>query len=161
MRRSARMGGAFLAAAVALFGTPLPANTQSQAAAPGTLASGEATYRAHCAACHDHPDQSRALAKDVLGQMRPDIIDYALTDGKMKPMGAGLKPADRSALIAYLTGKQKEEVTVDWALQMRCPGDRKSVDLSGLAPVTTFGFDQHNTRTLTSKLAGLSKADLS
>jgi len=149
--------GTVVALMAAGWASTLSLHAAAQSPAP---AGGAATYQARCAACHDHSDQSRAPARDVLAQMRPASIDYALTDGKMKVMGAGLSPADRAALIAYLTGGQAAAVA-DWTQGMTCPAERRRVDLSGPAPVTTFGFDLHNTRTLTARQAGLTRADLS
>jgi polyvinyl alcohol dehydrogenase (cytochrome) len=128
-----------------------------------TSTPGEALYQGHCAACHDHPVETRALAKDVLAQMPPERIESALTEGKMKPMAAGLSATDRAAIIGYLTGKSMAAATpkADWAAGMMCPADRRAVDLSGPAPITGFGFDHHHTRTLTAKQAGLTKAGLS
>ncbi|MDP9103347.1 MAG: cytochrome c, partial [Pseudomonadota bacterium] len=131
--------------------------------AAATSTPGETLYQARCAACHDHPAETRALAKDVLAQMPPERIESALTEGKMKPMAAGLSATDRAEIIRYLTGKSMAAATLkaDWAAGMMCPADRRTVDLSGPATVSTFGFDRHNTRTLTARQAGLTKAQLS
>lgn len=147
-------------------GMGLAAHALAQTPAPSAAGKspGEAVYQARCAACHDHPVETRAPAKDVLGQIPPATINYALTEGKMKAMGAGLDAADRSALISYLTGKSPAATTTpaaDWTEKMMCPVARRTVDLTGPAPITTFGFDKHNTHALTARQSGLTKAGLS
>jgi len=89
-----------IALAAILLGFALPRAGQTQP----TPLPGEAIYNSHCAACHDHPETSRAPPKSTLGQMPAATIDYALTEGKMKAMGAGLSEAERGQLIGYLTG---------------------------------------------------------
>jgi polyvinyl alcohol dehydrogenase (cytochrome) len=135
---------------------------QSQSS-PTASGPGAALYQSRCGACHDHPEQTRAIAKDVLAQMPPESIEAALAEGKMKPMAAGLSAMERGEIIRYLTGKTPSAATAqaDWAAGMMCTADRRTVDLSGPAPITGFGFDRHNTRTLTARQAGLTKADLS
>jgi polyvinyl alcohol dehydrogenase (cytochrome) len=43
---------------------------------------------------------------------------------------------------------------------MTCPSARKAVNLKGPATIATFGFDRANTRNLTARQAGLTKAQL-
>jgi polyvinyl alcohol dehydrogenase (cytochrome) len=123
---------------------------------------GEAIYAAHCAFCHDHPDATRAPPKLALQTMAATAIDFALTEGKMKAQGSGLNDVERGQLIRYLTsGRTAASTQDDWSAGMMCPADRRAVDLSGPAPVTTFGYDKRNTRNLTARQAGLTKAQLS
>ena len=140
------------------------------ASAQGTQASpagppsdpGEAIYQSHCAACHDHSDTSRAPTRAALGQMRPQAIEFALTQGKMKGPGSGLTNETRAQLIKYLTGGVSAATATDaWADKMMCPANHRVVDLTGPATVSTFGYDKSNTRALTAAQAGLSKAQLS
>ena len=140
------------------------------ASAQGTQASpagppsdpGEAIYQSHCAACHDHSDTSRAPTRAALGQMLPQAIEFALTQGKMKGPGSGLTNETRAQLIKYLTGGVSAATATDaWADKMMCPANHRVVDLTGPATVSTFGYDKSNTRALTAAQAGLSKAQLS
>jgi polyvinyl alcohol dehydrogenase (cytochrome) len=151
-----RLGWIF---AAALWTAPVVALAQPAAGATAEHP-GAAVYQQHCAACHDHPEQTRALARAVLGQMPAASIDYALTQGKMKPMAAGLSDTERASLIGYLTGGKSAVAAADWTVGMTCPAARP-INLAGPASVTTFGFDKANTRTLSAKQAGLTKSQLS
>ncbi len=147
-----------VALAAILLGWAVPRAALAQAGP----APGEAVYNNHCAACHDHPETSRAPAKSSLGLLPAAAISYALTDGKMKAMGAGLSDAEREQLIGYLTsGKGPVSAQDDWSEKMMCPMNRRAIDLHSPAPITTFGYDRRNTRSLTARETGLTKADLS
>lgn len=129
------------------------------AAAAADVHPGQAVYQANCAACHDNPEQTRSPAKSTLSAMSYQSLDFTLTKGKMKVQGAALTDTTRAQLINYLTGKST--ATDDrWTQAMACEGPRAKVDLSKPASVATFGFDAANTRTLSAKQAGLTKADL-
>ena len=170
-RRMPRPRSSALAAALGLAGlvmgvvaivlAPLRQAAQAQSAP----VSGEATYDSHCAACHDHPDATRAPPKSALQSLPPDTINFALTAGKMKAQGSGLSVGDRAQLVRYLTGGRAAasagSAEDDWSARMMCPAGRRDVDLAGPAPVTTFGFDRGNTRSLTAAQAGLTKDQLS
>jgi polyvinyl alcohol dehydrogenase (cytochrome) len=145
-----------IAAVVTLLG--LAHGALAQAVNPA--AAGEAIYKTRCAACHDNPETSRAPSKATLSAMRPQTIDFALTQGKMKAMGAGLTDDQRAQLIGYLTGGQAA-ANDEWAGKMMCPAARRAVDLRGQSAVAGFGYDELNTRTLTARQAGLTKAQLS
>ena len=152
------MSALVAAVCVALL-TPASAGAQAR-----DVGGGEAIYTARCAACHDHQDATRAPARSALSMMAPSEIDYALTEGKMRAQGAGLTDGERSQLIRYLTGAQAVVAvapTDTWSARMTCPADRAAIDLTTPAPVTGFGFDRRNTRSLTARQAGLTKAQLS
>jgi len=74
---------------------------------PPPAPDGAALYRQHCASCHENPDPStsRAPIRGFLAMRGPEAIYSALADGVMKPMAAGLGPADLDAIALYLTGK--------------------------------------------------------
>ncbi|HVY87607.1 MAG TPA: c-type cytochrome, partial [Hyphomonadaceae bacterium] len=123
-------------------------------------ASGEALYQGNCAQCHDHTDQTRAPARDALKAMSFQFVNYTLTSGKMKDMGAKLTPEQRGTLVGYLTGRGGQ-ANDDWAKAAMCAPDKRAVDLSGQVVSSHFGFDRNNTRTLSAKQAGLTKTQLS
>ena len=127
------------------------------------FSTGEAVYNKNCAMCHDHPDASRAPPKSTLNAMTAGSIKYALTEGNMKAYGAGLSEAERTQLIRYLTfGRTDFTPTKDeWSAGMMCPADRRDAAVAGSAPVSDFGFNLDNTRSLTAEQAGLTKAQLS
>ena len=144
--------------AIALWSLGFAASAQT-ASAPMP---GEAIYKTHCAACHDNPETSRAPAKTTLNAMRSEAIDFALTQGKMKAMGASLSDAERGQLISYLTGGAATAAAADdWAGKMMCQASHRGVDLHAPATVAGFGFNDSNTRTLSARQAGLTKAQLS
>jgi polyvinyl alcohol dehydrogenase (cytochrome) len=144
------------AAAIAVtMGFVAPAAAQTALPHPG-----QAVYRTNCAACHDNPEASRAPARSTLSAMSYQALNYALTLGKMQAQGAGLTDETRGELINYLTGRST--ATLDaWSGAMMCQGARRTVDLKGPATVATFGFDARNSRTLTARQTGLTKAALS
>ena len=128
------------------------------AAAAGAALPGKAVYEKSCASCHDHPE-TRAPAFDTLRGMRYGSIHFALTEGKMQVQGAALTAGERASVIDYLVGRG----TVDdsWVEKMRCPADRRAIDLKPPATVASFGFDRQNHRHLTRQQAGLATADVS
>ena len=150
-----------IAAAMALWSFAGGASAQ-MAGGPSPDAGGEATYKSHCAACHDNAEASRAPSKATLNAMRPEAIDFALTQGKMKAMGASLSDAQRAQLIAYLTGgATTAAASDDWAGKMMCAAGHRAIDLHAPVTVADFGYDLSNTRALTARQAGLTKAQLS
>jgi polyvinyl alcohol dehydrogenase (cytochrome) len=123
---------------------------------------GATLYQNNCAACHDHPETTRALPRETMAMMPAATIIFALTEGKMKVQGASLSEADRNVLVGYLTGGHGPISNKDeWSQSMMCAADRLVVDLKGPATVTTFGYDLANTRVLNARQAGLTKAQLS
>jgi polyvinyl alcohol dehydrogenase (cytochrome) len=143
-----------LLAAFALAAAAAPAFAQVPVPHPG-----QPLYRQHCAACHDHPDETRAPTKATLEAMSVQTLTYALTNGKMRTQGAGLTDETRGQLINYLTGKTGATVE-QWSQAMACDARRSAAPLTGAATVSTFGFDARNTRVLTPAQTGLTKAKL-
>ena len=97
-------GPAASAAAVAPPETPAPAAAPQQVAATG-VHPGEAVYKQACATCHDNPEATRSPSRDNLKGMSFQFVNYALTQGKMKDMAAGLTPEQRGAVVSYVTGR--------------------------------------------------------
>lgn len=129
------------------------AQTASQMPHPG-----QAVYRVHCAACHDAPETSRAPAKSTLAAMNYQSLSFALTKGKMQAQASGLTDETRGQLINYLTG-QTTQTAETWSKAMACPGSAP-VDLKAAPAIATYGFDARNTRTLSARQTGLTKARL-
>jgi polyvinyl alcohol dehydrogenase (cytochrome) len=149
-------------AAATVLGLMTSALVQPQAVSAQPAANpGEAIYNSTCASCHDNPEASHAPAKASLKSMNFQGLEYTLTEGKMKPMAAGLSDAQRGQLINYLTGQGGPAAATDWTTAMMCPAGHAGVDLKSSPTITTFGYDKANTRTLTAKQAGLTKAELS
>jgi hypothetical protein len=89
------------------------------------------------------------------------FVNYALTNGKMKDMAAGLSADQRAAVVSYVTGRDTTK-TPDWTPNLKCTGARAAVELEGpdAATATHFGYDWRNTRKLTAKQAGLTTAQM-
>ena len=121
---------------------------------------GQAVYRANCAACHDNPEQTRSPAKATLSAMSYQVLSFALTKGKMQAQAATLTDTDRGDLINFLTGRSTASLD-NWSKAMMCDASKAPVNLKPAPSVSTYGFDARNTRTLTAKQAGLTKAGLS
>ncbi len=146
---------------MALIGTAIfmwaPHAALAEASSPGAT-----LYQNNCASCHDHPESTRALPRDTMAQMPAATIIFALTEGKMKVQGATLSEADRNTLVGYITGGHGPISNKDeWSQGMMCAADRRVADLKGPATVSTFGYDLSNTRVLSARQAGLTKAQLS
>jgi len=140
--------------------TPAPAHDIAPAPQQAALDGhpGEGVYKQFCAACHDQPEATRSPALATLKQMSLQFINFSLTQGKMKAQGAVLSDAQRAQVVNYLTGAKPPSNA--WTAGMMCDAARMPVDLSGEAAITHFGFDAHNTRALTAKQAGLTKAQI-
>ncbi len=119
---------------------------------------GGAVYKQYCAACHDQPEATRSPALATLKQMSLQFLNFALTEGKMKAQGATLSAEQRAQVVNYLIGSKPPADS--WTSAMMCDAARMPVDLTGGPTITNFGFDKHNTRSLTAAQAGLSKAQL-
>jgi polyvinyl alcohol dehydrogenase (cytochrome) len=152
--RAPRIAGAVVGTAIFFFA---PYSVFAEASSAGAT-----LYQNNCAACHDHPETTRALPRDTMAQMPAASILFALTEGKMKVQGAALSEADRNTLVGYLTGGHGPISNKDeWSQNMMCAPERRVVDLKGPATITTFGYDLFNTRVLTARQAGLTKVQLS
>jgi len=148
---------AWVAGAVAAFATAAAA-AQEPLTPPPAGHPGEAIYKVACAGCHDNPEQTRAPAKATLARMRYQTINFALTKGIMRDQAAGLSDQARAQLIDYITGRPRETAET-WSRALACTGARAKVDLA-VPTVATFGFDVRNSRNLTARQSGLSKAKL-
>jgi polyvinyl alcohol dehydrogenase (cytochrome) len=147
-----------LAPRAAMAQTPAPTVNLGGPAGPADPSHpGKALYDKHCAACHDHPQETKSVPFESLRGMRHGTLHYTLTRGKMKLQASTMNEKQLGTLLDYLVGRK---ITDDsWIGRMRCPADRRAVDLKPPASVAGFGFDQRNTRALTREQAGLATAD--
>jgi polyvinyl alcohol dehydrogenase (cytochrome) len=157
MKRVGVLAAAALAASLMFVGGA----SAQQAAQPANALPhpGQALYRQHCAMCHDNAEATRSPSKANLEAMSYQTLNFALTQGKMQAQGAGLTDETRGQLINYLTGKTTKSAET-WSKAMACTGARLAVDLKTAPSIATFGFDARNTRTLSAKQTGLTKAGL-
>ncbi len=175
LSKAALFGAAALTLASCMAGPPPVADTIAPAEAPSAAAPshdiappaqqaslaghpGEAVYKTYCAACHDQPEATRSPAMSTLKQMSLQFINFSLTQGKMKAQGAMLSDEQRAQVVNFLIGAKPPSDS--WTSAMMCDAARMPVDLSGAAAITNFGFDMHNTRSLTAEKAGLTKAQV-
>ena len=72
--------------------------------------SGEEVYKQACAACHDNAEATRSPSRDNLKGMSFQFVNYALTNGKMKDMAAGLTADERAAVgeLCHRTRHQQD-----------------------------------------------------
>ncbi len=135
------------------------APTQVAAVSPPGVHPGEAIYKQYCGACHDQPEATRSPAKDTLKAMSFQVLNFALTEGKMKTQGAALNAEQRAQVISYLIGRDTSNQNA-WTQAMMCPDNRRGYK-AGAATVAGFGFGHTNTRSMTASQASLSRAQMS
>src|SRR5690606_10016020 len=68
-----------------------------------------------------------------------------------------LSDEERASLIDYLVGVAPTQDA--WIADMMCPDNTRAVDTGAPVSVSTFGFDKHNHRHLSSAQAGLETED--
>ncbi len=95
---------------------------------------GERIYKDNCAGCHDIPG-SGAPALSTLKSLRPPVLGFALTKGKMATQGRALKGYDMNFLIGWLTREQKP--LTEWRSKVMC--EDRTVDTSGERYLTKWG----------------------
>ena len=130
------------------------------ACASGAMAQdapGKAIYEATCAACHDHPETSRAPSRASIRAMRPSSVEYHMTVGYMRTQAKGLNADQRKELTDWLSSGQPDNS--GWLQRAQCKGPAARIDAGAKPTVATWGIDQHNTRAETAAQAGLTKAD--
>ncbi|HET9161234.1 MAG TPA: PQQ-binding-like beta-propeller repeat protein, partial [Caulobacteraceae bacterium] len=62
-------------------------------------------FATKCASCHENPSSDRVPSRAAISAGGPDNLVRALTEGPMKPMAAGLSPAEIDQLALFVTGK--------------------------------------------------------
>jgi polyvinyl alcohol dehydrogenase (cytochrome) len=103
---------------------------------------GARVYLARCASCHDHP-QNNIPPRASLVYRSPETVHYALTEGLMKPMAAGLTADEIRELVLLLTGREARPQGDIMANACRKPGARLRIDREDW---TTTGGNPGNTR---------------
>jgi len=103
---------------------------------------GAQVYLAKCAACHDHP-QNNIPPRASLIYRTPESVQYALTEGLMKPMAAGLTAGQIRDLVLLLTGREARPQGDIMANACRKPGSRVRI---GREDWTSTGGNPENTR---------------
>lgn len=132
-------------------------NLGGPATPPDPAHPGKALYDQHCAACHDHPVETKSVPFATLRGMRHGTLHYALTQGKMKLQAAPMDERQLGSLLDYIAGRQVLDES--WIGRMQCGPGRSRVDLRGEVTVGHFGFGDGNHRALTRAQAGIATAD--
>lgn len=119
---------------------------------------GAQVYRTHCAACHD-AGVGRAPQRYNLGDMTPEAIRHALTDGAMKPQGSALSPEQKDQVAEYLSGRKLGGAQAEAALN-KCTGAAARFDLGEPPAFTGWGLDPAGTHAIPAATSGLNKGNV-
>jgi len=104
--------------ALVFFAFTISSGVQAQTASSNT--EGEGLYRERCATCHE-AGVPRAANRAGLASLSADKVRSALTDGLMRTQAAGLTPAQRDAVVHFLTDGNTSPVAAP-SVQTACPG---------------------------------------
>lgn len=92
----------FAAGAAALL---LAGSALAQEGAPPPT--GAALFETRCKSCHEPPVPRAPSREQLRGRSNQEIVE-ALSNGIMKPMAAGLSPADMISVAAFITGRNAQ-----------------------------------------------------
>jgi len=119
---------------------------------------GAQLYRANCAACHD-AGVGRAPQRGNLGDMTPEAIHHALTEGAMKPQGSALSAEQKVQVAEYLSGRKFGASTAEGALN-KCTGAAAQFDLREPPVFTGWGLDPAGTHAIPTATSGIDKSNV-
>lgn len=146
-------------AVLALLAAPSPVLAQFADPLPATVRElGAATYRTHCAACHDNAG-SHAPSAAGLGTLSPDILLRALTSGRMQQQAAGLSDEQRAAVAQHLTNQLLGSGPAEMPLA-RCTAASSHFDYGRPPAFPGWGLDARNSHAIPGEVAGITPADL-
>lgn len=120
---------------------------------------GEVLFNENCASCHDGsvPKAPHVISFNFSS---PQSLLTSMTDGVMKQQSAHLLQEEKTRIANYLSGTEKGE-TENYEIK-RC---RKLVKLgkvnSEQKTIKSWGFDERNTRKVSSELSGLNIGNVS
>ncbi len=115
---------------------------------------GATVFQTTCSMCHKEGSASNAPLPEVLRAMPVLAIQAALETGKMKPMAAGLSPAERIAVAKYLGVPGTESIPQSAHCSANPPLVASAPSWNG------WGIDLSNSRYQNAQAAGLSAADV-
>ncbi len=118
-------------------------------------ADGATLYATRCAICHDG-QLERAPRPGAMAALSPDAVVAALTDGRMRAVGAGLSPAEKRA-IAEFVGSAEPALPTPAATLNRCTA---AGDAGGRGYWNGWGVDARNLRYQPAERAGLTVRDV-
>jgi polyvinyl alcohol dehydrogenase (cytochrome) len=118
---------------------------------------GEKIFNEVCAPCHEHGG-ARAPNAYLLKLMTPAAIYGTLTTGAMRIQAQGLDDEEKSAVVEFLAGARTSADAK--LLPPRCQGSAAQFDFGRPPPFSGWGFDPANTRSVDSRVSGLSAANI-
>jgi polyvinyl alcohol dehydrogenase (cytochrome) len=124
---------------------------------PQSPVNGSAVFDRACASCHQ-AGQTAVPPPDAIRALAPEAIVNSLTIGKMAVQGAGLTPAERSAVAQFLTGRAPAAAATTSSTSSRCAAAAPAVDPAGGPSWMGWGNDPANSRF--APQGGLTAADL-
>ena len=135
----------------------------SVALADDDKAIGKHAFEKACAACHSEPPVPRALPRDQLAKLPPEVIFQAQISGKMVLNAAALSELEKRAVAIYLSAIPWGSVP-DAKTAERLTQCEKPLALSAAALKqphwSGWGLDDDNTHFQRAAHAGLKPADL-
>lgn len=131
---------------------------EPETTAASTVRSGAEIYSQACAHCHEG-QVARAPGRDMLEIMSPESVLRSLTLGVMQQEAAGLSAVEREAIAEHLTGR-RIDLTATQPAPLCTEDDTTPFDVQRPPFASGWGFDLHNTRTIPTEVAGLSRDDL-
>jgi polyvinyl alcohol dehydrogenase (cytochrome) len=129
----------------------------------GRAQDGAALYHQRCAVCHESKSSDRAPGRNILEQMSPVSIVRTLESGSMREVVGSLTPAERDAIVKYLTGKSPGTPVGDASgtLAGLCNSPLKSFSIDPRAPQWNgWSVDVNNQRFQSASMAGISAAEV-
>jgi polyvinyl alcohol dehydrogenase (cytochrome) len=126
-------------------------------ATPARTPDGSAVFAQACASCHLQPaPDSRAPAREVLGQLAPETILTALTTGNMFRQGSALSDAERRAVAGFLAGRAVGTAAA-FPAEGRCTAAPRALQARDVENGWNgWGVNAANARALTLAQGGLS-----
>src|SRR5438067_4187629 len=119
----------------------------------GADRSGAAVFQTVCSTCHKEGSKVNAPLPSVLRGMPVQTILTALESGKMKTVGGGLSPAERTAVAKYLGVPGAESIPQSAHCTDNPPLVASAPSWNG------WGVDGSNSRYQNAQAAGLTAAD--
>lgn len=135
---------------------PAGATPPAAPAAASPADPGAALYRQHCASCHDE-GINRAPQRRQIGEMTPEAIHRALTDGAMIGQADALTAAEKVAVSEYLAGRRLGAATAP-AAQWRCTGRRARFAMDEPPAFSGWGLDPQGSHAIPAAVSGLDRA---
>ena len=117
---------------------------------------GEATFKKHCATCHDQGGATRVPPRSALEQMTASAITRALTAGAMREVGTTLTSAELRGISSYLGKVSPVRVATEVSTN-RCAA---STLPSTSANLPVLSADLNNTRFQDATGAGIVAGDV-